>query len=120
MKPLKVRKNKGPEAEIQEAIVAMLRVKQWHVMETHGNMYQSGFPDVFACHTMYGQRWIEVKNPKSYSFTPAQIIEFPKICANGSGVWILVAATEFEYAKLFKGYNWWEYLSIHKHGGGVG
>ena len=57
-------KGKGPERVIQDAIIKMLRYKGWHVMETHGNIYQKGFPDLFACHSKYGHRWIEVKLPE--------------------------------------------------------
>lgn len=107
---------KGPEALLQKAIVAMLRIRQWHVMITHGNMYQSGFPDLFACHCSYGQRWIEVKLPGlvGSSFTAAQMIEFPKLCANGSGVWILTGANEKEYGRLFKRPNFQEAV-LAKH-----
>ena len=83
-------------------------------MVTHGNMYQQGFPDLFACNSRYGHRWIEVKNPKAYKFTPAQVHSFPKMCANGSGVWVLVAATEEEYMKLFEPFNWWQYTGAFK------
>lgn len=83
-------------------------------METHGNLYQSGFPDVYCMHRSYGSRWVEVKNPLAYAFTPAQIREFPLMVAHGTGVWVLVAATEEEYQKLFKPCNWWHYLSILK------
>jgi hypothetical protein len=109
-------KKKGPEKIIQDAIKDFLKIKDWYVMQTHGNMYQSGFPDLFACHSRYGQRWIEVKLPemKGSKFTPAQLDCFPKLCAHGSGVWVLTAATEAEYAKLFKRPNWWTYLSIFK------
>jgi len=113
MEPLKFRNKKGPEAIIQQDIIDMLRIKGWHVMVTHGNMFQSGFPDLFSCHSTYGQRWIEVKKPnfKGSKFTPAQLASFPKICAHGSGVWILTAATDAEYNKLFKKSNWWQYLA---------
>ena len=96
----------------------MLRIKGWFVKPTHGNMYQSGFPDLFACHSRYGQRWIEVKLPgfKGSKFTGAQLNDFAKLCANGSGVWILTAATEEEYQKLFSRSNWWTYLSVMKQG----
>ena len=105
---------RGPEAIIQKAIIKMLRGYNWHVMETHGNMFQKGFPDLFACTTLDGGtlRWIEVKNPLSYKFTPAQIENFPKMCANGCGVWIMVAATDAEYKKLFRPHNWYQYLSV--------
>jgi hypothetical protein len=116
MKPLKPKRRKGPEAIIQAAIIDMLRIKGWHVMVTHGNMYQSGFPDLFACHSMYGTRWIEVKLPdmKGSKFTPAQLEHFPKMTANGSGVWILTAATESEYEKLFRRPNFWAYTEGFK------
>ncbi len=106
----------SPEAKIQEAIRKMLLIKGWYVMETHGNMYQAGFPDMWASHTRYGQRWIEVKLPgmKGSKFTPAQIECFPKICANGSGVWVITSDTDLEYNKLFQPPNWYQYLSVWK------
>jgi len=59
---------------------------------------------------------VEIKLPegKGSKFTSAQLEDFPKICANGSGVWILTAPTEDEYAKLFKKFNWYVYLEILK------
>lgn len=90
----------------------MLTLKGWYTKETHGNMYQSGLPDLFICHTRYGQRWVEIKNPLHYCFTPAQMDTFPKLCANGSGVWILVSDSEWEYNKLFGPINWHAYLKI--------
>jgi len=110
--PLKPKKthSSGPEAKIQEAVVNMLKIKGWYVVRIIGNEYQHGLADLFACHSKYGQRWIEIKNPGSYKFTPAQLEVFPKLCANGSAVWILVAATESEYEKLFKPCNWYQYL----------
>jgi len=113
MKPIR-NYNTGPEAIIQRDIIRMLTLKGWYVMETHGNMYQRGFPDLFATHALERQRWIEVKNPLSYAFTPAQMEAFPKLCAFGSGVWILVAATESEYLKLRQPPNWTHYLGVWK------
>lgn len=78
-------------------------------METHGNLYQRGFPDLYCTHPKHKQRWIEVKNPDNYSFTPAQLENFPLI-SKGAGIWILVAATQDEYKKLFQAPNWWKYL----------
>jgi len=113
MQPFKLgRKKKGPEAIIQESIIAMLRNYEWYVKVAHGNMYQSGFPDLYCTHARYKQRWIEVKNPDKYKFTAAQLTDFPLLTANGTGIWILVAATEKEYKKLFQPPNWYQYLSI--------
>lgn len=107
MKSKKLSGRQGPEAKVQKAILEMLRQRQWHCIVTHGSLYMSGVPDIFCCHKSYGQRWVEVKLPemKGSRFTAAQLREFPKLCANGSGVWILTAATDSEYYKLFKESN---------------
>jgi len=112
MEPKKIAPKKGPEAKIQAAIVNMLRQREWLVKETHGNLYQSGFPDLYACHHDYRARWIEVKNPTAYRFTGAQLRDFPRFSAAGAGIWILVAATESEYQKLFGPENWFSFLKL--------
>lgn len=79
-------------------------------MPTHGNEYQSGFPDLYCANKDYGTRWIEVKNPPHYTFTPAQRVHFHALTGQGVGIWILVDDTEFEYNKLTKPPNWTTYL----------
>ena len=106
------RSRKGPEKKIQEEIEEFLTKKGWLVVRTHGSMYQSGFPDDYITHKYYGPKWVEIKNPKSYCFTPAQLKMFPKFCANGAGVWVLVAPTETEYLKIFGPANWWKYIKV--------
>lgn len=86
------------------------------VKETHGNAYQSGFPDVYATHERYFMRWIEVKVPEAFSFTPAQLRDYPVMRAKGSPIWILTAATDEEYEKLFKPCNLSEYLACYQDG----
>jgi len=115
MKKLPPQKGR-PEAEIQAAIVAMLRQKGWFVNETHGSLYQAGFPDIFASHKSYGMRWIEVKLPgmKGSKFTRAQLEMFPQMVASGAPIWILTGATREEYMKLFNPCNWYQYLGIMK------
>ncbi len=110
MQAKKFSPRKGPEAKIQAAIVRRLTLEGWYVMVTHGNMFQSGFPDLYATHSRYGPRWIEVKNPLSFKFTPAQMECFPKLSANGTRIWILVSDSDEEYAKLFQEANWYMYL----------
>lgn len=113
MRAFKVQPRTGPEAKIQAAIIQFLRGRDWFVKETHGNKFQSGFPDLWACHRRFGHRWIEVKNGDgNYSFTNAQLEDFPRFSANGSGVWILKAATLSEYNKLFMPPNWLVYLTV--------
>lgn len=104
-----------PETKIQQSIIDFLKVRDWGVRQTHGNMYQSGFPDLFAYHLRYGTRWIEVKVDGHYSFTVAQLEVFPEFSAKGVGIWILTAATNTEYQKLFRPANWHMYLQIMKH-----
>jgi len=89
-------------------------------METHGNMYQSGFPDLYICHARYGTRWVEVKVKDKYKFTGAQLENFPAMSAKNVGIWILTAATEEEYAKLFKPANWHTFLNVMKHNSRLG
>ena len=116
MEPLMIKKG-NPEEQIQNRIIEFLRAREWLVMVTHGNLYQKGFPDLFATHRSFRQRWIEIKNLDQFSFTAAQLEFFPLLCANGSGVWIMCDATEAEYQKLFKPCNWWEYnLMCNKRG----
>lgn len=101
--------NLGPEAIIQRDLVKFLEKRGWFVIETHGNMYQNGLPDLYCTHADHKQRWVEVKNPLSYCFTPAQLEKFPKI-SKGAGIWILVEASEHEYRKLWQPPNWYTYL----------
>ena len=111
--PARTRKS-GPEAAIQQKLMERLKALNWFVMATHGNSFQSGFPDLFVCHARYGQRWIEVKNPLGYSFTAAQLECFPKMSANGVGIWILVGSHDEEIVKLNSPANW-EYYYLKRY-----
>jgi hypothetical protein len=111
MEPLKMR-GKNPEAIIQDAIIKELRFKMWFVKDTHGNMYQSGFPDLYCCHRRYGARWLEVKTPHrtgTSAFTPAQLETFPLLVASGAGVWVASSHEGVEEI-LMKPCNWWQVL----------
>lgn len=114
MKRFLPQKKEGPERIIQDDLKRFLEGKGWFVKETHGNIYQHGFPDLYACHRSYGARWVEVKNLAHYVFTKSQLETFPMFVAHGVGVWVLVAATEEEYKKLFQPCNWYQYLAIMK------
>lgn len=104
-----------PERAIQDAIKEFLEQRGWFVNETHGNMFQSGFPDLYCTHMHFGQRWVEVKNPEKYEFTKAQVECFTKWAGCGVKIWVMVAATEAEYKKvLSQPPNWHLYLSSTK------
>ncbi len=114
IKPIK-NTTRGPEAIIQDALIKYLRERGWFVKPTHGNMYQHGLPDLYVAKRRYGSRWIEVKYIPHLKFTPAQWEDFPRMIAEGIGIWVLTAATEKEYQKLFDKPNLWVYMGgFHK------
>ncbi len=104
----------GPEWHIQQSIIKKLRSLQWHVIVTHGNEFQQGIPDLLCMHKMYGIRFVEVKNPKSYRFTPAQVHQFPLMYANGAQVHVLVSDADSEIEKLFGPSNYHHYMRNFK------
>lgn len=112
MNPKQSKPKQGPEEIIQDAIIKFLTLRQWFVKSTHGNMYQSGFPDLYATHYHHGPRWIEVKLPemKGSRWTTAQLEDFPKLMCHGTRIWVLTGDTESEYQKLFKPPNLWVYM----------
>lgn len=107
------------EAQIEDNIIKKLRYLGWFVKKLHGNMFQSGMPDLFCAHIRYGIRLIEVKQPDETksSFTAAQIETFPLLEAHGVGLWIMVNDTDHEYAKLFHAPNWRQYYMKKMLGG---
>jgi hypothetical protein len=114
MDPLKLRQK--TEAEIQEALISYLRTREWLVKPTHGNAYQAGFPDLYAVHKKFGCRWIEVKNPFQFSFTDAQMTDFPLLYAHGAPLYVLCDASLEEYEKLWKPRNFMDYYLAHTSG----
>jgi len=103
---------KKPEEKIRDDFIDFLKIRDWFVKIMHGSAYQSGVPDLYCAHLKYGQRWVEVKNPLKYEFTAAQRETFPKMSAHGVGIWVVTAATEEEYKKLFQQPNWYFYLMV--------
>ena len=103
-----------PEAKIQKDLIAFLEERKWFVKVLHGNAFQQGLPDLFCCKRDSGYRFIEVKQPDKYMFTAAQADTFPKMTAAGVGIWVLSAATEYEYLALGRKPNWWTYFTETK------
>jgi len=103
-------KQKQEEAILQDKLVKMLRIREWNILETHGNKYQAGFPDLYCFHHIYGERWVEVKLPDAISFTEYQAYYFPII----KNVWVLTDTTSFEYRKLWQNPNYNYLLGYHK------
>lgn len=99
-KPPITKPKHGPEYGIQEELREFLEVRGWMVERFANNALQMGIPDLYAHHPTWGGRWIDVKVEGRYSFTRAQKIKWPQWEKFNCGVWILVAASEAEYAKL--------------------
>jgi len=95
-----------PEAVIQADLIEFLGARGWLVEHTHGNLYQVGFPDLYLFHKTWGERWVDCKVKGRYSFTNAQKVKWPLWESFGVGIWILTAASDDEYAKLFTKPNW--------------
>lgn len=95
------------EKDIQESIRDRLHMMGWRTKKIHGNRFQVGLPDLYAYHKVYGQRWIEIKDPKGdLRFEQVKIIrEFGQ---HGVGVWILEDIKDI--VKLYKEPNSAEYM----------
>jgi hypothetical protein len=107
---------RGPERDLQDEIIAKLEADKWFVLETHGSLYQSGFPDLYACKKhvkgsddIWGQRWIECKIKEKYEFTGRQLETFPRMMAEGVGVWVATSANEV-FDVIEGKPNWTNYL----------
>ncbi len=99
----------GPEFKIQTDLREFLAYRGWLVERTHGNKFQTGFPDLFIAHREHGSRWIDCKVSGQYSFTRAQREKWPKWEAASVGIWILCGATQADYDLLFQPPNWRAY-----------
>ena len=104
-----IKAREKPEHKIQAALIEYLGVRGWLVEVMHGNAFQRGIPDLYLFHPRYGPRWVDVKQPEKYSFTKNQRLKWPLWDHFGVGIWILTAATQAEYDKLFALPNWREY-----------
>lgn len=100
---------KSIESKIQSRLMKFLRARGWLVENMHGNMFQSGIPDLYCFKREYGERWIDVKVEGRYSFTKAQRIKWVQWEIAGIGIWILTGHTQKDYNRLFRPPNWRDY-----------
>ena len=97
------------ESQIQSELIEFLRARKWYVTRMISGSYENGIPDLYCFHKQWQHRWIEVKQPKNYSFTQRQKQKFPAWEKAGIGIWILNAATQEQYDLLFGPPNWRSY-----------
>jgi len=107
MKPLK--RKPRLEKEIENALRKALKKAGWHTWKTHGNRFQAGFPDLYCLHPIHGQRWIEVKRPKTGRLTAPQVAQFELFESFGVGVWVL--DSESTTGLLGASPNWRDFLT---------
>lgn len=91
-----------------QELVAFMRERGWSIKKTHGNMYQSGWPDYYAYHRDYGQRWIELKTELG-KLEDSQVFQFKDMMNKNVGVWIIRGKED--YNLLFKEANFNHYLT---------
>jgi hypothetical protein len=108
---------KEENLKIVEPLSEYMQYQGWVVEKTHGNRFQSGFPDLFCCHSQHYIRWIECKVIRNHNihFEQSQIIKFSKWISHGVKIWI-IAGIDFRginnkmqlhaaYTRLFKDPN---------------
>ena len=100
---------RGNEHKIAKQCDEMLRARGWLVERTHGSAFQRGLPDRFIWRRNAGFRWVDYKDASRYEYTVAQREKWPTWERYGLGVWILTAATQTEYDKLFEPPNFRHY-----------
>lgn len=108
----KIRSKRGPEYLIQQRIIKYLQERGWFVKIITASMYLSGMPDLFACHRIFGIKFIEVKYEKRWKFTVQQKETFPQLLGHGCPIYILYEADAANYKKLFKECNCPAYLAL--------
>jgi len=79
---------------IDEPFSNILKAKGWNVENTHGNQYQSGFPDKYITHPKYSPRWVEYKvieNDGHVKYTEAQKDTFMLWASHNVPIFIIAA-----------------------------
>jgi hypothetical protein len=102
MLPLKSRGS--PEHQQQQALRRRMEQEGWLTEKVHGNLYQSGWPDLFCHHLTHGARWIELKRSAKTKLRPSQVGLFTRWSHYGVNVWVLTGPED--YVLLFKPPNW--------------
>ena len=97
------------EAKIQRKVVEFLAVRAWHVERMSANCWETGIPYLYCHSTRFGVRWVEVKKPSGFEFTPIQRRKWPELEQAGVGIWVLTAATVEQYGLLYRQPNWREF-----------
>jgi len=108
------RARKHPEKIMENKVRRHLEKLGWLTIKTHGNQFQSGLPDLYCAHPLYGQRWIEMKTPSGV-MTAAQKRVFPKLHKAGVRIHIITCVEDLGTPGSRKGIfgpdNWEQYIN---------
>lgn len=78
--------------------------KGWLTDKTHGNKFQSGWPDLYCHHPLHGGAWIEMKATKRKKLTRSQRGLFARWSKYGVRIWVLTGPEDYDL--LFDEPNW--------------
>lgn len=99
------------EHDKQEALRKVMKEHGWLTKKMHGNAYQSGIPDLYCIHPVYGARWVEMKKSYQDRLTPDQIRVFGELSQYGAKIWILMGPENYQW--LFMPSNWQQWLAFN-------
>lgn len=98
------------ETKASNTLRKFMEARGWYLVKLHGNVYQSGMPDLYCGHILHGYRWIEMKAPGG-KLRPSQMTRFAELREVGIEVYVL--ESYHHYDRLFKDRgNWLHYVRI--------
>ena len=95
-----------PEHQASNTLVNYMRGRGWGIWKIGGGRFTVGWPDFYAFHPEYGERWIEMKTPTG-KLRASQIKRFINMSKHGVRIWVLTSYEQ--YMKLFQTPNWRQY-----------
>lgn len=102
-----------PEDKLYHEVRKHLEAHGWLVIKTHGNQFQSGLPDLYIAHPMYGTRWVELKTPEG-TLTKDQVIVFRKMFEVNVEIYIVWSVASigdpYKHTGIFGKGNWTHFL----------
>ena len=87
-------------------LVKYLEIRGWLTQRMSADAFLKGFPDLFCADNKWGTRWVEVRRPENHTLNKAQRRRWALWDELRIGIWVLTAATQEEFNKLYKPPNW--------------
>ena len=100
------------EKELSDNIRVRLHLDGWHTEKSHGNAYQSGWPDLYCMHPEHGQCWIETK-VRGKKLEASQVTTFLKWHKHRVRIYIITSVDDLILVYKHKPPNWPEYYAMY-------